>query len=267
MPKMKPLTKAERLEYTRLRDIAQKRLKRLPSVKSTPYRTGTVPKLRDLQARQVRRELNKLRRWVRPNIPARYNPNTLSGKHAEKRKKQAPKKEVIPRATRHEFSKLKQEVEFNVKMFKRAGETEASFYQEFAGHIPKISELTRLEAELEIIHMRQELAKDTATLEGHLEARDFTVNYMQAAGYDFIDMSNVDAFGRFMDYYHNVEKSRTYDSTQAVDLFKWAVTNKIAPDLLMKRFQEYLYLQENNIMPQPFAGGTSSAEARAILGE
>ena len=58
-------------------------------------------------------------------------------------------------------------------------------------------------------------------------------------GYDFITEQNIDAFGRFMDWFRQAHEGELYDSQRVLSVFNASVGHGKSIDVVKKNFDYY----------------------------
>lgn len=80
----------------------------------------------------------------------------------------------------------------------------------------------------------------TSSVSGFNNMRDKQINALHAAGYEFVNRSNLREFGEFMDYFRDRKDRRAYGSGTVADTFNQAIKQGISPDELLKHFRFYV---------------------------
>lgn len=81
----------------------------------------------------------------------------------------------------------------------------------------------------------------TSSVSGFNAMRDKQVNALQAAGYEFVNRTNLREFGEFMDWFRSRKEGKAYGSNTVAAAFNLAAKQQIPPDELQRHFRFYLH--------------------------
>ena len=121
-----------------------------------------------------------------------------------------------------EYSRVRREAQERLRSFQRSRDPElrsASVVAEKAGlylNRAQIKQVTSSAAEARgmmedlLIDAYRFVSAKTSSLSGYKQTRSKQINSLQAAGYDFIDESNIRWFGQFMDYFRDRKYSKSH---------------------------------------------------------
>ena len=80
----------------------------------------------------------------------------------------------------------------------------------------------------------------TSSVSGFNAMRDKQIDALQAAGYDFVNRSNLREFGEFMDYFRDRKQGKSFGSGTVAKAFSLAAKQKISSEELKRHFNFYV---------------------------
>lgn len=148
-------------------------------------------------------------------------------------------KVITEKEARDEYRRMRKVIQSRAKSFERAGLTDNETYRDIA-NIPRLSEIkNRRELGKAMSDARRILERKKTTVRGYKEARRNTAKSLQEIGYDFITEKNVEAFGRFMDWFRKTHEETLYDSMRVAEVFNSAVGHQASIEEIKKKFEFY----------------------------
>ena len=146
---------------------------------------------------------------------------------------------ITEKEARAEYRRLKKVIQSRAKSFERAGLTDTEVFRE-AVNMPKLSEIrNRRELGKAMADARRFIEGKRSTVRGFKEVRRESVNKLRELGYDFITDQNIDAFGRFMDWFRKTHEGELYDSQQVVAVFNASVGHGKSIGVIKRNFDYY----------------------------
>lgn len=151
-----------------------------------------------------------------------------------------------------EYSRVRREAQERLRSFQRSKDPElrsASVVAEKAGlylNRAQIKQVTSSAAEARgmmedlLIDAYRFVSAKTSSLSGYKRTRSKQVASLQAAGYDFIDESNIRWFGQFMDYARERKYFKTFGSKQFGKALNEAAKQQISSRELKRHFKFYV---------------------------
>lgn len=148
-------------------------------------------------------------------------------------------KVITEKEARDEYRRMRKVIQSRAKSFERAGLTDTEQFRE-ASSMPKLSEIkNRRELGKAMMDARRFLERKRSTVRGFKEVRRESVRKLNELGYDFITEKNIDAFGRFMDWFRKTHEGELYDSQQVVSVFNASVEHEKSINVIKKNFDYY----------------------------
>lgn len=148
-------------------------------------------------------------------------------------------KVITEKEARAEYRRMRKVIQSRAKSFERAGLTDNEQFRE-AASMPKLSEIkNRRELGKAMMDARMFLERKRSTVRGFKEVRRESVSQLNELGYDFITEKNIDAFGRFMDWFRKTHEGELYDSQQVVSVFNASVKYEKSIDAIKRKFDYY----------------------------
>lgn len=130
-------------------------------------------------------------------------------------------------------------------------------------NVGRYKPLREIESKSELTKLLSDLVRFTTARRGSLtglrKARDLSIATLHESGYNFINKSNFNEFGRFMEFARANLTAGAYDSDRVSDLFRNAQKWQIPVDELKKNFDYY------NTAINPDAKKPTLKEYRAAL--
>lgn len=147
-----------------------------------------------------------------------------------------------------EYSRVRREAQERLRSFQRSRDPElreAAVVAEKAGvylNRQQIRQAGGGRAMMEdlLIDAYRFVSAKTSSVSGFRATQDKQINALQAAGYDFVDRSNLRQFGEFMDYFRSRKDAKSFGSGTVATAFNQAQKQKIPPDQLQKHFKFYV---------------------------
>lgn len=147
-----------------------------------------------------------------------------------------------------EYSRVRREAQERLRSFQRSSDPElrqAAVVAEKAGvylNRAQIKQAGGGRAMMEdlLIDAYRFVSAKTSSVSGFRATQDKQINKLQAAGYEFVNRSNLREFGQFMDYFRSRKDSKAFGSGTVASAFNMAAKQKIPPDELERHFRFYL---------------------------
>lgn len=111
------------------------------------------------------------------------------------------------------------------------------------------------------------LTAKSGSIRGMQEIEKRMIETFRDRGLDFINKSNIQQFGEYMDYLRTVHRGRMFDSERAADVFGTAVRKGINPEEILEDF-EYWKAHEAELAAMPkirSKENRTAAEYRRLL--
>lgn len=144
-----------------------------------------------------------------------------------------------------EYSRLRDIAQKRLKRLKAAGYTDLDVYQKNYKHYPL---LKRIRSKSELAQRLSDLSRfiiaQRSTVSGIKAAQKKALKTFKESGYDFINESNVEEFGQYMEEYRDQLLDYEYDSGEAADAFRVAEKQKVPPEEVQKDFEWWLENKE-----------------------
>jgi predicted DNA-binding WGR domain protein len=146
-----------------------------------------------------------------------------------------------------EYSRVRREAQERLRSFQRSRDPElreAAVVAEKAGVYLNRAQIRqagggRAMMEDLLIDAYRFVSAKTSSVSGFRATQDKQINALQAAGYDFVDRSNLRQFGEFMDYFRSRKDSKSFGSETVATAFNQAQKQKISPEELKRHFKFY----------------------------
>lgn len=158
------------------------------------------------------------------------------------------------REARAEYARLRRAANARIETLERRGLGDSQSLRRFPssfGSLAGASEKAVRKGLQEVAHF---MSLQTTSYRGQLKARQNMIDALQERGYDFINKSNVAAFGRFMDaakkHYGN---KKSFDSEQIVELFREReeeIAELEDPESMENFFYEWEASEDYDNMPE-----------------
>ena len=133
-----------------------------------------------------------------------------------------------------------------MKRLNRLGESEFADSQAYLKNINQFKPLSRIETQSELEQrlyaVQKFLRSKGSTISGQKEIRKKAVEAAQEKGLDFINESNIAAFGQYMDYLRAKYKGAQFDSERALRLFVASEKKDVEP---LEVAEDFEYWKKN----------------------
>ena len=142
-----------------------------------------------------------------------------------------------------------EEIKEQYKYFRRAakyrlkklGESEFADTQTYLKNVNAFKPLSKIESQRELekrlYSVQKFLRSKASTIKGQEEMRQKAIESAQEKGLDWINESNIAAFGQYMDYLRTKYKGAQFDSERALRLFVASEKKEIDPLDVAKDFE------------------------------
>lgn len=176
-------------------------------------------------------------------FPAKYEPGTYTSTGL---------KTLSDKELATEYSRVRREAQERLRSFQRSSNPdirEAGVVAEKAGlYLNRAQIKAATETPREARAMTEDLLIDayrfvsakTSSVSGWKNTRSKQVESLQAAGYTFINESNIKWFAQFMDYFRDRKYRKTFGSKQAASALNQAAKEKISSRELKRHFKFYI---------------------------
>lgn len=129
-------------------------------------------------------------------------------------------KRMDERKVRSEYRKLQKRAASRLKTFEKAGLSETSVYRYNKEMLQSISKLDKGDLAYALADAYRFLTSARGTAAGYIRVQQKAVDTLNAGGLTGINMDNIDAFGRYMEYARAQGIARgTFDSERAAEAF------------------------------------------------
>ena len=147
-----------------------------------------------------------------------------------------------------EYSRVRREAQERLRSFQRSSDPElrqAAVVAEKAGVYLNRAQIKavgggRAMMEDLLIDAYRFVSAKTSSVSGFRDVQDKQINSLQAAGYDFVNRSNLREFGQFMDWFRSRKDSKAFGSGTVASAFNLAKKSKISSKQLQAHFKFYL---------------------------
>lgn len=142
---------------------------------------------------------------------------------------------------RKEYSRLRDIAQKRLKRLEEAGFSETEVYKKNISHYPTLKEIkTKSELAQRLSDLSRFIKSSQTTVQGIKERRQKVLESLSEHGYGFVNESNLNEFGDFMESYRANMLDMEYDSGDAAELYSVSIKHKIDPEDLKKDFEYYL---------------------------
>ena len=142
---------------------------------------------------------------------------------------------------RKEYSRLRDIAQKRLKRLEEAGFSETEVYKKNISHYPTLKEIkTKSELAQRLSDLSRFIKSSQSTVQGIKERRQKVLESLSEHGYGFVNESNLNEFGDFMESYRANMLDMEYDSGDAAELYSVSIKHKIDPEDLKKDFEYYL---------------------------
>lgn len=147
-----------------------------------------------------------------------------------------------------EYSRVRREAQERLRSFQRSTDPElrqAAVVAEKAGVYLNRAQIKaagggRAMMEDLLIDAFRFVSAKTSSVSGFRDVQDKQISSLQAAGYEFVNRSNLQEFGQFMDWFRSRKYSKAYGSGTVASAFNLAKKSKISSKQLKSHFKYYL---------------------------
>ena len=147
-----------------------------------------------------------------------------------------------------EYSRVRREAQERLRSFQRSTDPElrqAAVVAEKAGVYLNRQQIKaagggRAMMEDLLIDAFRFVSAKTSSVSGFRDVQDKQIQALQAAGYEFVNRSNLREFGQFMDWFRSRKDSRSFGSETVASAFNAARKSKISSEQLQAHFKFYL---------------------------
>lgn len=168
------------------------------------------------------------------------------------------------REARAEYRRLAKLANARLDVLERRGMGDASVLQKF----PKEFRSAAGRSEADVRKKLQEVAHfmnlKTTSYKGARSAQKAQLEALQEQGYDFLNMKNISAFGRFMEAAkRHAASKKSFDSERAIEDFQEALeSGEIDVDMTQEAFDEYMERGESEEIEEPEEAGAEIVRER-----
>lgn len=122
---------------------------------------------------------------------------------------------------RKEYTRLRDISQKRLKRLAAAGYEESQTYKQNVAHFPKLKDIkSPFDLAQRLSDLSRFITSPRSTVSGMKSTRSKALDKLHEHGYDFVNQSNLDAYGEFMEEYRNQKLDREYDSGDAADAFR-----------------------------------------------
>lgn len=163
--------------------------------------------------------------------PEEYTPSNI------KAMIEAGKESIV----RKEYTRLRDISQKRLKRLKAAGYEETEAYRRNVNHYPKLKDIkSKSELAQRLSDLSRFVASSQSTVSGIKEREQKALETLHNTGYDFVNESNLQDFGEFMEAYRDQLLDMEYDSGDAADLYQITIKHKLDPEKVQKDFEFWL---------------------------
>lgn len=149
------------------------------------------------------------------------------------------------RAVRKEYTRLRDISQKRLKRLAKAGYADTETYKRNVAHYPKLKDVrSRYDLAQRLSDLARFIESARSTVSGMKSSRRKALETFEEHGYDFVNKSNLDDFGAFMEEYRNQKLDQEYDSGEAADAFRVLEKQKINPETVKEDFEFWLENRE-----------------------
>ena len=163
-------------------------------------------------------------------------------------------------AVRAEYSRLRDIAQKRLKRLAKS-EPQSYAYRANVGQYAPTRELTTEEVRMQLPQLAKFIAAKTGSVSGIRAQRSKAVATFREHGYKFINMSNIKAFGEYMEEYRSKYGNRMY--FEAVELWEFTQAHGIDAERVKRQFAQWLGQQralQTYAKRRSAAGETVSAD-------
>lgn len=142
---------------------------------------------------------------------------------------------------RKEYTRLRDISQKRLKRLAAAGYADTQTYKQNVAHYPKLKDIkSTFDLAQRLSDLANFVRSPRTTVSGLKSQRQKTLDRLKEHEYSFIDESNLDAYGEFMEEYRNQKLDQEYDSGDAYDAFKVMEKHGIDPKEVKDDFEFWL---------------------------
>ena len=145
------------------------------------------------------------------------------------------------KAIRKEYTRLRDITQKRLKRLAAAGYADTQTYKQNVAHYPKLKDIKSI---FDLAQRLSDLANFVkspgSTVSGLKSRRQKTLEKLHEHEYSFVNESNLDEYGEFMEEYRNQKLDQEYDSGDAYDTFKVMEKHGIDPKEIKDDFEFWL---------------------------
>lgn len=145
------------------------------------------------------------------------------------------------KAVRKEYTRLRDIAQKRLKRLKAAGYEDTEAYRKNINHYPTLKEIkTKSELAQRLSDLSRFIKSELSTVSGIKERERKTLESLSEHGFGFVNESNLQDFGDFMEQYRDQLLDMEYDSGDAAEVYEIAVKHKLDPERVAENFELYL---------------------------
>ena len=142
---------------------------------------------------------------------------------------------------RKEYTRLRDIAQKRLKRLDAAGYSDTQTYKQNVAHYPKLKDIKSIfDLAQRISDLANFVKSPGSTVSGLKSRRQKTLEKLHEHEYSFVNESNLDAYGEFMEEYRNQKLDQEYDSGDAYDTFKVMEKHGIDPKDIKDDFEFWL---------------------------
>ena len=142
---------------------------------------------------------------------------------------------------RKEYTRLRDISQKRLKRLAKAGYTDTEVYRRNVKHYPKLKDIkSKSELAQRLSDLSRFVASKQSTVSGIKEKERKALESLSEHGYGFVNESNIQEFGEFMEEYRNQLLDMDYDSGDAAELYSVIQKHKIDPEKVKVDFEYWL---------------------------
>lgn len=142
---------------------------------------------------------------------------------------------------RKEYTRLRDISQKRLKRLAKAGYTDTEVYKRNVNHYPKLKDIkTKHELAARLSDLSRFVASAQSTVSGIKEKERKSLESLSEHGYGFVNESNLQEFGDFMEEYRNQLLDMDYDSGDAAELYNVVIKHKLDPSKVQENFEYWL---------------------------
>lgn len=145
------------------------------------------------------------------------------------------------RAVRKEYTRLRDIAQKRLKRLKAAGYEDTEAYRRNVSHYPKLKDIqTKSELAQRLSDLSRFISSEMSTVSGIKSRAQKTIESLSEHGFGFVNESNLQDFGEFMEQYRDQLLDMEYDSGDAAEVYSIAIKHKLDPEKVAENFEFYL---------------------------